>query len=303
MSEQCWGSTGGCTESVSDEPLAEDPVWMHAQDVAQGEREDSRRARDAAAIGRFRTAENPSRNAARREESARSRDLIATARDLAAEARDKALVTIERSIKGTGRGLQQLLDQAVEVRAHAAADRRRSAEDREQAARDRADAARERTRLMDELRLAHVDELTDAYLRPSGVVVLRQEIERVRRRRGQLVLAYVQVDDLDGVNERDGRGAGDVLLRTLAMAIRSKTRSYEPIVRYGEDEFLCSFADVDPASVRERFEEISRAMGDYGENGTFSVGFAALSDSDTLDELVVRARRRDGLRPAGSNPG
>ena len=73
--------------------------------------------------------------------------------------------------------------------------------------------------------------------------------------------------------------------------MRSKLRSYEPIVRYGGDEFLCSITGVDPAAVRVRFEEIDAVLRDRDHPGSLSVGFAEMQPDDTLAELIDRADR------------
>jgi GGDEF domain-containing protein len=86
--------------------------------------------------------------------------------------------------------------------------------------------------------------------------------------------------------------------------MRSKLRSYEPIVRYGGDEFVCSIAGVEPGAVQTRFEEISVVLAGRDHAGSVSVGMAEMRADDTLDDLVRRAdealvRKRD---PTGRPP-
>ena len=71
--------------------------------------------------------------------------------------------------------------------------------------------------------------------------------------------------------------------------MRSKLRSYEPIVRYGGDEFVCSLAGVDPATVQERFAEIALLLAGRDHPGSMSVGLAEMRAGDTLDDLIQRA--------------
>jgi PleD family two-component response regulator len=71
--------------------------------------------------------------------------------------------------------------------------------------------------------------------------------------------------------------------------MRSKIRSYEPIVRYGGDEFVCCVAGVTLAGVRTRFSEINTVLGAPGQADSLSVGLAELRPGDTLASLIDRA--------------
>jgi diguanylate cyclase (GGDEF)-like protein len=175
-----------------------------------------------------------------------------------------------------------------EARARAAADRACAAAERDRAVQDRADADRELARLEAELHSAHLDELTGAYRREMGRLALSHEIERARRGDGRFVLAFVDVDGLKGVNDREGHAAGDRVLQTLVGTMRLNVRSFDPIVRYGGDEFVCGLGGVDRGEVEGRFDVIDRSVQEDVGVG-ISVGFAALAANETLDQLTARA--------------
>ena len=122
-----------------------------------------------------------------------------------------------------------------------------------------------------------------------GNVALQAEIARARRSDGRLVLAFVDVDRLKELNDREGHAAGDALLVDVVKTIRSKLRSYDPIVRFGGDEFVCTLADADLDDARLRFGEIQAALGKLREGRSISVGFARLEPGDTLHDLTERA--------------
>lgn len=231
-------------------------------------------------------------NRRRRDSTARDRDQAATKRDLMAEIRDEG---------GRGRDAhagaltptatrreRQLLEQLELLRARAATDRARAAEDRARAAADRATSARERSRLEAELQAAHLDGLTGAYRREVGRLALSNEIARARRSNGQFVVAFVDVDLLKEVNDRDGHAAGDQVLQTVVAAIRSRLRSFDPIVRYGGDEFVCGLSGTNLDDATRRFEVIAKAVKKDAKVG-ISVGLAELSSDDTPDSLTGRA--------------
>ncbi len=70
--------------------------------------------------------------------------------------------------------------------------------------------------------------------------------------------------------------------------MRSHLRSFDPIVRFGGDEFVCGLGGADVEEVERRFDLIGRSVaGDVGVG--FSVGLASLAEGETLDELTARA--------------
>jgi diguanylate cyclase (GGDEF)-like protein len=232
---------------------------------------ETRRARAAAAGDRDRTGTRRDRNADVRDRDGRARD-----------ARTAVMAATE--VGSTAALSQQLED----LRAQAAADRARAAADRVRAAQERAEFARERSRLEAELHSAHLDDLTGAYRREMGHLALSHEIDRARRSGRQFVVAFVDVDRLKLINDRDGHAAGDRILQTVVDAIRTRLRSFDPIVRYGGDEFVCGLGGTDLAEAAARFESIGVAIEAAAGIG-ISVGLTALADGDTVDQLTERA--------------
>ena len=231
-------------------------------------------------------------NRLRRSDTARDRDDTASRRDRIADARDEAGRARDARAEDDARALADpeasLLWQLEALAAEAAVDRARAAADRARAAEDRASAARDRARLEAELDRAHLDELTGAYRRQMGRMALSNEIDRARRSDGRFVLAFVDVDGMKGVNDRDGHAAGDRVLQTVVRAIRERLRSFDPIVRHGGDEFVCGLGGTDIAEATHRFDAIAHAIQSDAGVG-ISVGLAALEAGDTPDQLTERA--------------
>jgi diguanylate cyclase (GGDEF)-like protein len=101
-------------------------------------------------------------------------------------------------------------------------------------------------------------------------------------------VAYVDVDELKPVNDRDGHAAGDRVLQTVVRLIRARLRSFDPVIRYGGDEFVCVLGGTDVAEAERRFASISSAI--EAEAGvSISVGFAVLGTADTPEQLTARA--------------
>ncbi len=268
-------------QQTADRDLAQhdkhDPAEREAYEESRRERRRSTEDREAAESERSGTTEDRARTASRRDETAEARDDAARLRDAHAERVEEAIISSREPL---ARRLEQL-------RVQAAADRARAALDRRRAARDRAQAALERARLDAELATAHLDGLTGAYRREMGDLMLSNEIARARRAGGHFVVAYIDVDRLKQINDRDGHAAGDEVLKTVVKAIRASLRSFDPIVRYGGDEFVCGLGATDTDEANRRFDAVRRALRE--ESIAISVGLASLQVDETREQLVARA--------------
>ena len=247
----------------------------------------ARAGRRKATDQRLKTAIERARTTADRLGAAHERDLTARARDVAADERDRAAEALEAASlsAGVNGNAERCL---AALRARAVHDRARAAEDRIAALGDRESAADDRARAAIELRHAHHDDLTGALRREMGEVALKNEVDRARRADGRLVLAFVDVDKLKLLNDRDGHPAGDALLKGVVATIRAKLRSFDPVVRYGGDEFICALAGTDPDDAGRRFAEIQDDLARNYDDAGISVGVVELGEDEQLDDLIVR---------------
>src|SRR4051794_697330 len=168
--------------------------------------------------------------------AAEERDSVAEQRDQDADARDATAA-----------------DSADAQRDHAAQDRSAAAQDRLADATDRGRAARDRERAM-------VDDLTGVLRRGPGLSGIEHEIDRARRERAPLVVAFVDVVGLKQVNDTYGHAGGDRLLRDVANALKLGLRSYDLVARYGGDEFVCALPGIEIHAARARFTDIEQDL-------------------------------------------
>jgi diguanylate cyclase (GGDEF)-like protein len=103
-----------------------------------------------------------------------------------------------------------------------------------------------------------------------------------------LAVIFIDVDGLKAVNDRDGHAAGDARLRATVAALRERLRSYDLVIRYGGDEFLCVLTDSGSAQAERTAAEL-RQQVEERTGGTISAGVAELCASDSVDALVERA--------------
>jgi diguanylate cyclase (GGDEF)-like protein len=88
-------------------------------------------------------------------------------------------------------------------------------------------------------RIAHQDALTGLWNRRYADVRLAEEIGRARSVPGyRFSVLVADVDDLKGVNDRQGHAAGDQALRWVAGFLSRSLRADDVCCRIGGDEFL-----------------------------------------------------------------
>lgn len=114
-------------------------------------------------------------------------------------------------------------------------------------------------------------------------------MDRTLRSQEDLVLAFIDVDGLKHVNDQDGHTAGDTLLRAVARCVREEFRSYDLVVRYGGDEFVCALTGDGMPSVSERFARVQTRLTSIASGATISVGLSQRHDDDTIELLIDRA--------------
>jgi diguanylate cyclase (GGDEF)-like protein len=252
-----------------------------AREHTRQDREDVSRVRDE--------------TAGSRSESAEERDRMAGLRDRAADARDRAGY-LEDMGSDADASAEEILLRAERYRVRAAADRASAAQDRLRATADRNEAARERVEAFEaqaearhSLVLAATDELTGAWTRKVGLINVSHEIERSTRTGSSLVLAFIDVDGLKEVNDSEGHASGDELLRLVAETVRANVRSYDVIVRYGGDEFLCAMPNLTRVAAQDRMARISAALAAAEKHHSIGFGLAEHKPGEGLDDLVGRA--------------
>ncbi len=163
----------------------------------------------------------------------------------------------------------------------AAVDRKHSAADRDAASTDRNVSARERA-------VSSIDELTRAHRRDPGIVELAREVARAKRTEKPFVLAFVDVDGLKATNDSLGHPAGDRLLFRVVDTMRAHFRSYDLIIRFGGDEFLCALLDLEFRKATERFLLINADLA-ADPHASITAGLAELEPADSLEDLIGRA--------------
>jgi len=140
---------------------------------------------------------------------------------------------------------------------------------------------------------AALDDLTGTLRRGAGLRLLQAEIDRVRRAGGRLTLAFADVDGLKQVNDSQGHQAGDQLLRLVGHTLRRRLRSYDLVIRYGGDEFLCAMSGAGIEEVGGKLELVAAELRAAAGRSVLSVGLAELDAQDPRDDAVRLVGRAD----------
>ncbi len=145
-----------------------------------------------------------------------------------------------------------------------------------------------------ERELARKDSLTGVantkYFRERSEV----EIQRCRRHKRPVTLAYIDCDNFKSINDSMGHKQGDVLLRLVAGAIEKNIRSTDLVGRLGGDEFIIILPESRIESSKEVISRIQSLLVDTATQNnfqiTFSIGVATFESMlDSLDSMIQRA--------------
>jgi diguanylate cyclase (GGDEF)-like protein len=99
--------------------------------------------------------------------------------------------------------------------------------------------------------------MREAFLRQ-----LDAEIARVKRYGFSLALALVDIDNLETINEREGREAGDAVLRCYGTEILGKFRTYDLVGRLEDDQFAVLFPNTQKDGALRALEKARRTAQD-----------------------------------------
>ncbi|MFL9912440.1 putative bifunctional diguanylate cyclase/phosphodiesterase [Paraburkholderia sp. RL17-337-BIB-A] len=136
--------------------------------------------------------------------------------------------------------------------------------------------------------LANTDPLTDLPNRRAFYDELATRLRPGREDCEHVTLILIDLDNFKTVNDTLGHGAGDELLRSVAVALRDAVRSTDVVSRIGGDEFaVLAVDDADRTGSRHTAERITSMLARPFELSggnvlvTASVGFSRFPDDAT----------------------
>lgn len=131
---------------------------------------------------------------------------------------------------------------------------------------------------------ADTDSLTQVANRRAWEAETSRHLARALRTGEPLSIAILDLDDFKLVNDRDGHGAGDALLRELASGWTTRLRRADLLGRYGGDEFVLCLPSTDADGAAELLDQLEET-----HRFRWSVGLATVRPGDTLESVLGRA--------------
>jgi diguanylate cyclase len=111
-------------------------------------------------------------------------------------------------------------------------------------------------------RLAMEDHLTGLPNRRAAEARLQLEWNRARRNRAQFALAIADIDRFKLINDQYGHELGDRALRHIAQSIQATLRGGDWVARWGGEEFVICFHDLDGGGAATAGERVRRFVKD-----------------------------------------
>jgi len=114
------------------------------------------------------------------------------------------------------------------------------------------------------------------------------------RHRHSIALGYIDLDGFKGVNDSLGHGAGDRVLKSIAVELASRLRASDAVARLGGDEFAVLLMETDLEGARALFAEMRERLlalaAQHGWPVGFSIGVAVFhAPPETAEEALRHA--------------
>jgi diguanylate cyclase (GGDEF)-like protein len=147
-------------------------------------------------------------------------------------------------------------------------------------------------------RLSFIDTLTGIPNRRYIEAKLEESVEQARLEGSYMACVMLDIDHFKQINDSYGHKGGDHVLKEIAKVFKLHKRSNDLIGRYGGEEFLMLYINVNPGDamafcerLRKSVEETSFRFGDQNINVTVSVGCTIFNpiNGDSVDGIIEKA--------------
>ena len=145
--------------------------------------------------------------------------------------------------------------------------------------------------------LVYIDALTGIANRRFLERTIDEKLEEYRRYGRTFGLVMIDIDHFKAVNDKYGHGVGDSVLRTVAKTLRSATRAFDLVGRWGGDELLAVVTQTTESDLRviaERYRALAEVsdveVGDTRIRTTISAGAATAVPGDDAASAIQTSR-------------
>lgn len=154
------------------------------------------------------------------------------------------------------------------------------------------------------------DALTGLYNRRYFMIMLKNEIKRVKRYGYHSSVVMIDLDGLKEINDSLGHDNGDIAIKSISNAIISTIRTTDVGARFGGDEFTILLPHTDKSSVESIIDRMRTIVKNYKKEKNlsfeinFSAGYTMINKKDDDDGISVLKRADEMLykaKKAGKN--
>jgi diguanylate cyclase (GGDEF)-like protein len=142
-------------------------------------------------------------------------------------------------------------------------------------------------------KLATTDGLTQIANRSSLDEALNQAIAENQRYQRPFSVVMIDIDLFKTINDSHGHLVGDTVLKTLAQLIKSQIRSVDTIGRWGGEEFMIVYREIECQGAYALAENIRQSVENHPFEGveriTISMGVAQYRPGTSAEELLKQA--------------
>ncbi len=139
------------------------------------------------------------------------------------------------------------------------------------------------------------DGLTGLYNRRVLERILDIAEKRYASGKTDYIIMMLDIDRFKSINDKYGHNMGDSVLKSLAECIQNGTREKDYAVRFGGDEFIIIFSEMNRESGQQISGQIKAALREisgYAFPVTVSTGCALRSECAARDEAIALADQR-----------
>ncbi|MCW8354586.1 GGDEF domain-containing protein [Marinomonas pontica] len=161
--------------------------------------------------------------------------------------------------------------------------------------------------------LAEKDELTQLFNRRFGLDALNYYVSRKAKNTVPFCISLVDVDHFKRVNDQLGHHKGDEVLIKISDYLSKSMRETDISSRWGGEEFLFIFPNVELSQIQQRIETICAdmpkhiAIEGWDKTITCSFGLIQVDKNETAESALKRVddsfiKRKKWSLPSGKRP-
>ncbi|MGZ8163491.1 MAG: diguanylate cyclase [Methylobacter sp.] len=131
--------------------------------------------------------------------------------------------------------------------------------------------------------MSMLDELTGSYNRRYFYAQIEGALARAKRYNQPLCLLVLDLDNFKLINDTYGHGFGDIVLKDVAGSVREEIRESDIFARFGGEEFVIVFTDIESAKgelfaerIRQRIASLEWKVEEQEAKITASIGVYCL---------------------------